>query len=172
MRYLIVTLASLVMLSVLRVNFVYTAELQGVDVLAQRPLSDDEFTVACLVCSESLDQPYRGKVAVANVVYNRFLNNPNKYDTYSDVVMEKGQFDGIRNKYFKKPPTQDCIQAMKQILRKKQVILPRSVEFFLNPRISTDDDWVNYITRYPHEIISDHGFYYNPKLPQSYRALP
>ncbi len=48
--------------------------------------------VALTVYGESRGEPVEGQIAVANVIYNRFRDNPTKYKTIFDVCLEPKQF--------------------------------------------------------------------------------
>lgn len=125
----------------------------------------DLLLLAKLIYSESPHEPYLGKLAVANVVINR-SHRTGKSIKY--VIYQKGQFDGIRSKRFKRVAKgdekafQDCLQAATEILNGK-TILPSTVEFFHNPKTSTDSKWVRKISKYRYKLIGRHLFCRYPK---------
>lgn len=54
-------------------------------------LSDTEI-LALTIYGEARGEPIEGQIAVANVINNRFLNNPKKYKSISEVCLEPLQF--------------------------------------------------------------------------------
>lgn len=123
-------------------------------------LDNDLLKVAKCVCGESRFQSYLGKVAVANVIYNRHIN---RGKGVLEIIYQTGQFDAIGNAQYKMKPTQDCKKAVKQIFIDNKFILPQSVEYMHNPKLSTDKKWVKFIQRYRYATIDDHVFCHEPK---------
>lgn len=113
--------------------------------------------LAALINSEAKWEPMLGKIAVGNVVVNRARR---RKKSLKYIILEKGQFDGVRTKWFKPEP--ESIAAAKVALRHQ--VIPREVEFFHNPRTSTDTKWVRYISKKSYKQIGNHLFCYNPKL--------
>lgn len=124
-------------------------------------LTDEQLLIAKCVCSEAIGEIYDGKVGVANVIYNRHVN---RKQSINDVIYEPGQFDGIKNKYFKRSPTYDCKKAVKQIFIDSNFILPLSVEYFHNKEKSTDKKHVDSVEQYIYTIIGNHTFCHNKNL--------
>ena len=120
----------------------------------------DWIRIAKTVESESGNQPDSGKIAVANVIINRAEN---RKTSIFNIIYEKGQFDGVRTKAFRREPSDKSLRAAKLALLGVRVI-PREVEFFHNSKISTDKKWIRYINQYSYVIIGDHTFCYNPFL--------
>lgn len=120
------------------------------------------------VCSETIGEEYKGKVAVANVIYNRHIN---RNQTISEVIYDRGQFDGIKNKYFKQKPTYECKKAVKEIFVDSNFILPLSVEYFHNKKLSTDIHHVNKVEQYIYDIIGRHTFCHNKDLINKYESI-
>lgn len=115
--------------------------------------------LAKLINSEAKSEPMLGKIAVGNVVLNRARR---RRKSIKYIVLEKGQFDGVRTKYFRQFPSEQSIEAAKIALRYS--VLPGSIEFFHNPVTSTDGKWVRYIEKFKYKQIGRHLFCHNPKL--------
>ena len=119
--------------------------------------------LARLIYSEANGEPYKGKLAVGNVVLNRAER---KGVSLYKVIFQKGQFDGIRTSRFKYKYKDDksyqiCIKAATELLNGLRVI-PHTVEFFHNPITSTDTGWTKKISKYKHKQIGNHLFCHNP----------
>lgn len=79
--------------------------------------SDEEiYLLACLVHEESGGEPYEGKLAVANVVLNRYLAGYG--DTLTEIIYAKNQFStaqsGVLDKRLEKGPSDSCVRAAKE----------------------------------------------------------
>lgn len=116
--------------------------------------------ISKVVFSESGNQSDSGQIATANVILNR---SRNRGMTVKQVIFEPGQFDGIRTKYFRTKPSERSIKAAKLALLGVKIVDDR-VEYFHNPKISTDKKWIRYISKYLYKSIGDHDFCMNPKL--------
>lgn len=121
--------------------------------------------LARLIYSEANGEPYRGKLAVGNVVLNRAER---KGVSLYKIIFQKGQFDGIRTSRFKHKYKDDesyqiCLKAATELLNGLRVI-PNTVEFFHNPTTSTDTGWTRKISKYKHRQIGNHLFCHNPNL--------
>ena len=138
-----------------------------VEVTAKRKTYTDKdlYLLARLVYSESGGEPYEGKLAVANVVINRMKR---KNYTLTKVIYQKGQFDGIKTSRFistKKGEEivfKECLKAAEEILEGKR-ILPHTVQYFHNPKTSTDNKWTRYIEKHQYMKIGRHLFCHNPR---------
>jgi len=49
-------------------------------------------TLALTMWGEARGEPVEGQIAVGNVIMNRFLSNPKKYETVKGVCLERNQF--------------------------------------------------------------------------------
>lgn len=120
--------------------------------------------LAKLIYSESPHEPYLGKLAVGNVVINR-MSRTGK--SMKKIIFQKGQFDGVRSKRFKRVRKGDeqafkeCVNAAKEILEGR-IVLPNTIEFFHNPKTSTDSKWVRKISKYRYKKIGRHLFCHRP----------
>ncbi len=130
-------------------------DLSEVTVSYQRPDVQDIALLARLIYCESGYEPMLGKLAVGQVVLNRMkMFN----QTMSQVVYAKGQFDGVRTKYFYRQPNEESIQAAKKLLYGTR-IFPENVVYFANIAASTDRGWLRKIRDHRYLTISNHTFY-------------
>lgn len=118
--------------------------------------SFDEIThLTKLINSEALYEPDEGQKEVLGVVLARVASKkfPN---TIKEVIYQKGQFDGIRSKYFK---------VDKKLFNKvRQWYLEKYTSkyiFFYNPCTSTDSKFIKWVSRnYPNTyFIQNHIFH-------------
>lgn len=138
-------------------NVTYVANLE--EVVVSYVDSTEVELLARLVYCEAGNQPYLGKLAVANVVVNRQQLNGG---TLSKVIYAKGQFDGVRTKYFYRRPNEESYQAAYDVLVNKKRILPLSVVYFANENLSTDKIWIQHVQKHKYKDIYDHTFYHEP----------
>lgn len=117
------------------------------------PVSEDLKILAQIINAEAGNQPYEGKLAVGNVVLNR-VNSPKFPDTIKDVVYQRGQFDPVRDGSIHNTPSDESIQAAKEVMNGHTVV-HEDVLFFYNPEISTSD-WI--FTRTVVTKIGEHAF--------------
>lgn len=101
------------------------AHVKSVPITYRDPIeiSDDDLEVfALVVAAESYWEPYEGKLAVANVIINRLLDD-DSCDTIYDVVTKPRQFEGYNHidKYRTRDLT-DCYKACKEALSGKNNI--------------------------------------------------
>ncbi len=77
---------------------------------------EDVYLLACLVYTEAGVEPYEGKLAVANVVLNRYLQGYG--DTLTEIIYAKNQFSpassGSLARCLEKGPTESCVRAAKE----------------------------------------------------------
>jgi len=129
--------------------------LSEVIVSYQQPELEDIALLARLIYCESGYEPFLGKLAVGQVVLNRMkMFN----QTMSQVVYEKGQFDGVRTKYFYRQPNEESYEAARKLLYDTR-ILPEDVVYFANPIASTDKGWLRKIRDHRYLAIANHTFY-------------
>ncbi|AQS58731.1 cell wall hydrolase [Desulforamulus ferrireducens] len=72
--------------------------------------------LAMVVEGEAADEPYQGKVAVAAVIMNR-MEDQQFPDTLSGVVYEDWAFESVMNNQYKRPLSQESINAAQAALR-------------------------------------------------------
>lgn len=87
-----------------------------------------------LIESESGDEPYMGKLAVASVVINRMKEDK---ETIDKVIFQKGQFDGVKTQNFNINPSDDSKKAALEVLQGHNVV-PTSY-FFADLRLCSPD---------------------------------
>jgi len=138
-------------------NVTYVANLE--EVVVSYVDSTEVELLARLVYCEAGNQPYIGKVAVANVVVNRqqLLGK-----SLHKIIHAKGQFDGVRTKYFYQKPDKESYEAAHDVLVNKKRILPLSVVYFANEGLSTDKMWIRRVQKHKYKDIYDHTFYHEP----------
>ncbi|WP_052329952.1 cell wall hydrolase [Thermicanus aegyptius] len=109
--------------------------------------------LARLIHAEAGNQPYEGKIAVANVVLNR-VKSPDFPNTIKDVIFQKGQFTPVANKKINNTPTEEDIKAAKEAL--EGVVVLEDALYFENSK--NKNNWIKknreFITR-----IGEHNFY-------------
>ena len=116
--------------------------------------SEDVWITAKCVCSEALNQSDLGQQYVAEVIINRVRH---KKISFKEVIYAKGQFDGVRNKYFKRKPTPSCVLNTVRAFYNPE--LPLNTMYFANETISTDRKWIRYLQKYKIVTEQDHSFY-------------
>jgi N-acetylmuramoyl-L-alanine amidase len=114
---------------------------------------EDLYWMSRIVTAEARNQPYEGKVAVANVVMNRVNING---ISVKEAIFSKGQFDPVRNGSIYDEPTEEAIEIAKRVLQGYR-ILPEDVYYFFNPK-TAGDSWIR--TRKVYQDIGDHRFCY------------
>lgn len=111
-----------------------------------------------MVMAESEDEPYLGKIAVANVILNR-VNSKLYPNTMRKVLFQRRQFSPIGDKrFFRVKPNKNCIKAVNEVLDGKKVVF-NNVYYFVDKRNATD----LYIPRHCRFVkrIGNHWFYKN-----------
>ncbi len=106
-------------------------------------ISDAEVVLlARLIQSESLGEPYEGKLAVGTVVANRadkyngrWWSN-GKYNITS-VIYRSGQFDGVGSDLWHRELDEDCLKAAQEVADGYRHF-EKDIVFFHNPDTSTD----------------------------------
>lgn len=88
-----------------------------------------------LVRAEAQDEPYIGKVAVAEVVLNR-VNDGQFPDSIEEVIYQKNQFSPVTNGSIYKAADEDSILAVEEALKDNSDVTYGSL-FFYNPQIAT-----------------------------------
>ncbi|MGM7722887.1 cell wall hydrolase [uncultured Metabacillus sp.] len=96
--------------------------------------------LARIVRAEAQSEPFKGKVAVANVVLNR-VESPKFPDTIKEVIYQPGQFQPVANGEINKPADTESIQAVKAALSNMRHIAQDSL-FFYNPDIA-ENRWLD-----------------------------
>ena len=130
-------------------------DLSEVTISYQQPDVQDIALLARLIYCESGYEPMLGKLAVGQVVLNRMkMFN----QTMSQVVYAKGQFDGVRTKYFYRQPNEESWLVARKLLYGTR-IFPEDVVYFANIAASTDRGWLRKIRNHRYIAIANHTFY-------------
>lgn len=141
-----------------KVNYIYTTEPIVVTATpVMKHTSEDVWLIAKCACSEALNQGSKGQQLVAEVIINR---SRMKNQSFEEVIYAKGQFDGIRNKYFKRKPTASCVMATVKAFYEPE--MPFNTVYFANEKISTDRKWIRYLRTLKRIEYKDHTFYQKP----------
>lgn len=113
--------------------------------------SEDVMLLAKLINSEAGDEPFEGKIAVANVVLYRSKENK---ESIKDVIYAPSQFDGVQTKLFSDNPSNESFIAAREALNGKKV-LDKAYYFanlkLCNPSWATEE---RFLCR-----IGDHWFF-------------
>ncbi|WP_053957088.1 stalk domain-containing protein [Inediibacterium massiliense] len=120
-------------------------------------LEEDLYWLSRIVEAEASDEPFDGKLAVANVIINR-KNSADFPNTIKEVVFDKEygfQFTPVMNNTIYNTPSQESIIAAKEALLGNNNI--GNALYFLNPRISTSF-WIT-ANRTFYKTINLHNFY-------------
>lgn len=121
---------------------------------SERKIDEDVLWLARIIHAEASNQPFEGKVAVANVVLNR-VKSPDFPDTVYDVIFEKGQFSPVQNKTIYSDPTEEDIKAAEAALKGETLV--EDALFFENPKIAKNK-WIRKTREFVKQI-GDHRFY-------------
>lgn len=126
--------------------------------ISRNTSSTNLYWLSRIIHAEAQSEPYKGKVAVGNVILNRVASNsfPN---TVKDVIFEyyKGipQFSPVAEGTIYNTPSEDCLQAAKDALNGIKPV--GASTYFFNPSKS-EGKWIvnnkTYVTR-----IGEHVFY-------------
>ncbi|MGN1095972.1 MAG: cell wall hydrolase [Eubacteriales bacterium] len=120
--------------------------------------SDEVYWLSRIIYAESGIEPFRGKIAVGNVVLNRVRSKefPN---TIYDVIFDKKygtQFSPVANGSIYNKPNSDSIKAAKICLEGYSI--DRNILYFMNPELATTN-WISQNRLYAFRI-GTHSFYY------------
>lgn len=115
----------------------------------------DAYLLAQIINAEAKGEPYNGKVAVGNVIMNR-VSSSQFPDTIKGVVYQKGQFYPVTSGSINAKPSQESINAAKEVLNGKQIVGKQAL-YFYNPNTSTSD-WI--FSRKTIMDIGNHRFAY------------
>lgn len=121
-------------------------------------LTDDErYWLEKLVEAESADEPYDGKLAVANIIINRLKSNlfPNDIN---EVITAPRQFQPFENgAIYEREASQDSILAISEVFDNGIRVIPNDVFYFMSDTIS--GNWIDN-TRPFYKKIGSHLFFY------------
>lgn len=132
----------------------YAVWLDPITVTASKIYSSDVILLAKLINAEAIGENYLGKLAVANVVFNRAtINN----ESIKEIIYAPKQFCGVKTKRFKQHPPSECIRASYEILSGKRV-LSSNTYYFLNPK-TCNKAWKRKLSQKLNCKIGNHNFY-------------
>lgn len=121
-------------------------------------LTDDErYWLEKLVEAESADEPYDGKLAVANIIVNRLKSDlfPNNIN---DIITAPKQFQPFENgAIYERVASPDSISAVNEVFDNGIRVIPNDVFYFMSDTIS--GNWIDN-TREFYKKIGSHLFFY------------
>lgn len=119
--------------------------------------ADDIYWLSRIINAEAGGEPFKGKIAVGNVVLNR-VESPLYPDSIWGVIFDRRygtQFSPVVYGTIYNPPNAESIVAARICL--EGYSLSNDIIFFLNPRIATNF-WITQNCRYEF-TIGNHKFY-------------
>lgn len=119
---------------------------------------DEVYWLSRIIYAESGAEPFRGKIAVGNVVLNR-VKSKEFPDTVYEVIFDKKhgtQFTPTANGSIYKAPNADSVAAAKICLEGYSV--DKSILYFMEPRLATND-WISQNRRFAFQIGAHHFYY-------------
>ena len=120
--------------------------------------ANEVYWLSRIIYAESGAEPFRGKIAVGNVVMNRVASAQFPNSVYGVIFDKKYgvQFSPVANGSIYKTPNSDSIIAAKICL--EGYSLNNKVLYFINPRLATNT-WISKNRPYAFRI-GTHNFYY------------
>ena len=146
---------------VLNCDISYNGSLQRVTLSTQKesaPDADSIFWLARIIEAESGAEPYRGKLAVGNVILNRVNSSDFPNSIYGVIFDRKNgvQFTPVANGTIYNTPSSESIRAAKECLSGTSVV--GNCLYFFNPKTATKASWIIQNCRY-YTSIGNHDFY-------------
>ena len=122
---------------------------------------DSVYWLARIIQAESGAEPYRGKLAVGNVILNRVNSSDFPNSIYGVIFDRKNgiQFTPVANGTIYNTPSAESIRAAEECLRGTRVV--GDCLYFFNPKTATKASWIVQNCRY-YTSIGDHDFYLAP----------
>jgi len=119
---------------------------------------DEVYWLSRIIYAESGAEPFRGQIAVGNVVLNRVESKQFPNSVYGVIFDKKYgvQFSPVASGTIYKTPSASAIAAAKICLEGYSV--NRDVLYFMNPDIATNN-WISNNRRFAFKI-GQHSFYY------------
>lgn len=140
---------------------------------ASSKMKEETFLIARTIFAESLGEPFEGKIAVGNVIHNRYLSKRNKEfgETYKEIIFKENQFSGVggplwdkiekpklmsktEKQYFNK-----CIAIAKEVVDGTIGDNTKGATFYYNPD-KADPDWDFSLLEKTVEIGNHHFYKY------------
>jgi N-acetylmuramoyl-L-alanine amidase len=122
---------------------------------------DSVYWLARIIQAESGAEPYRGKLAVGNVILNRVASVDFPNSIYGVIFDRKNcvQFTPVANGTIYNTPSAESIRAAEECLAGTRVV--GNCLYFFNPKTATKASWIVQNCRY-YTSIGDHDFYLAP----------
>ena len=122
---------------------------------------DSVYWLARIIQAESGAEPYRGKLAVGNVILNRVASTDFPNSIYGVIFDRKNgiQFTPVANGTIYNTPSAESIRAAEECLAGTRVV--GNCLYFFNPKTATKASWIVQNCRY-YTSIGDHDFYLAP----------
>ncbi len=152
-------------------NISYNSSLQRVtlttddfainDTSASTNYSDSVYWLSRIIQAESGAEPYRGKLAVGNVILNRVASTDFPNSIYGVIFDRKNgvQFTPVANGTIYNTPSAESIRAAEECLAGTRVV--GDCLYFFNPKTATKASWIVQNCRY-YSSIGNHDFYLAP----------
>lgn len=128
--------------------------------------------IAQTIFGEAAGEPYQGRLAVANVIHNRFLS-PKKNEfgrTYKEIIFKPEQFSSVGNKLWRKPVEtpnlmteeekriyNESLDLALQVLNDTIKDNTKGAVLYYNPK-KARPDWKWYLLKHT-VTIGNHKFY-------------
>ena len=122
---------------------------------------DSVYWLARIIQAESGAEPYRGKLAVGNVILTRVASTDFPNSIYGVIFDRKNgvQFTPVANGTIYNTPSAESIRAAEECLAGTRVV--GNCLYFFNPKTATKASWIVQNCRY-YTSIGDHDFYLAP----------
>lgn len=123
--------------------------------------NDSVYWLSRIIEAESGAEPYRGKLAVGNVILNRVDSDDFPNSIYSVIFDRKNgtQFTPVANGTIYNTPSAESIRAAKECLAGTRVV--GNCLYFFNPKTATKASWIIKNCKY-YTSIGGHDFYLAP----------
>jgi N-acetylmuramoyl-L-alanine amidase len=134
-----------------------TSALKGGAISPANYNADEVYWLSRIISAEAKGEPFRGQMAVGNVVLNRVRSSAYPNTIYGVIFDRKHgtQFSPVSFGTIYQPPTESAVIAAKVCL--EGYTLSDSILFFMNPRIATNN-WISKNRPYAF-TIGNHDFY-------------
>ncbi len=120
--------------------------------------ADELYWLSRIIYAESGAEPFRGKIAVGNVVLNRVASKQFPNTVYGVIFDKKygTQFSPVASGTIYKTPNDDSVIAAKICLEGYSI--NKNILYFMNPRLATTN-WISQNRAFAF-TIGNHSFYY------------
>ena len=123
--------------------------------------NDSVYWLSRIIQAESGAEPYRGKLAVGNVILNRVRSTDFPNSIYGVIFDRKNgvQFTPVANGTIYNTPSAESIRAAEECLAGTRVV--GNCLYFFNPKTATKASWIVQNCKY-YTSIGGHDFYLAP----------